>query len=290
MSQNTNSTKNLIISIALLTLIISSGAFTVYQIIRKQPSEQGSVSSVSSTRERIMQSLTSSSLVVFNSETSNNQTLKKEEPNKSPDFKITFDPYISGQSITGMIDNSDKIQSMVIKLTETLQPNNVLEFKPTIDYQKNFKILLDSKTKNGKYKVEYVVTGLDQKETKGDSVIDVKIDAGTSSSETPAEIPTTIVQAPTSAMEKSNEKQSEISQEKDIQSQTKAATSLPSTDTVNNTSTANNPLTNTDAIRTGGDNITILLVIVLIVLLGYARLVASSNRSPNLNIIFGKIK
>lgn len=288
MSQNTNSTKNLIISLALLTFIVSSGAFTVYQFIKKQSSEQPTISNISKPSLRVDQSLTTSSVMVTSSQANNGETMKKDIASKSSDIKVTFDPYISGQSITGMIDNTDKIQSFVVKYTEIDQPNNVLEFKPTIDDQKNFKILLYDNVKNGNYKVEYIITDLDQKETKGTATINVKTNVDTLIAQ--KEIMATEIQAPIET-NKQTEKQSEIKQETSIQNtpQTPQAP-IENVNTYNPALSDNNAIVNADAVRTGGANITVLLAAIAIVFLGYAKLLSRNSKKPNINIIFGKTK
>jgi hypothetical protein len=296
MSQNPNSTKNLVISVALLALIISSGAYTIYQFIQNQPTTQPITSKISSTTTKV----SVSSVVDSNTPGSNDTDMKKNEINQVSDVKVIFDPYISGQSITGMVDKNNSVQSFVVKFTEINQPNNVLEFKPTIDEQKNFKIALDNNVKNADYRVEYILTNLNQNETKGEIMISVKTELKSQTIVNSQEISTKEIAAPQDTFAKAeipaptidysnNSKKEQLpmalgqaqpqSNQYSNQETVKINTEIETTQAIN-----------PDAIRTGGTNISVLLSAVILVFLGYASLVKNIYKKPDLESIFGKTK
>jgi hypothetical protein len=271
MQQNQNSLKNFFISAGLLTFIVSSGAFTVYQVIKARDYSNNNTSSISS--------LTSSTDTIEKS-TDYSAMQSTEISKNSGETVVTFDPYTSGDNVTGSVDKPENVQSLIVRLTDEAQPNNILEFKPVIDSQKKFKIVLDSNVKDAQYKVDYMIIDFGQKETNGSTVINVKMNTESSTN-----------QSSTPTIKTSEDKTALPKSESNIQSIAEANTSTPSTqqssEVANSIVEGKGSKANMDAVRTGGTNsITIPLVLSLILFLGY--ITKKTSFRPSINTIFGK--
>lgn len=293
-----NTTKNVLISVALIAFIISSGAFTIYQLAKKQTNTNNNPAQVSIQKS----SSENSNLPSF----TNNNSILSSSVAQSKELAVNFDPYICGVSITGFVDKPDLIQSLQFALTNKDKSEIKQAFTPKIDESKNFKILVDDKNiTDGVYKLEATAILADQKSEITETTIEFKKDCGniiqnsTPSSVTPNTISTSIssyvistqseIKTESPVIINSVVNTVESSQQAIISSQPPQQTVKAPEITVKNSSlpslvdNTNNP----NAVRTGGLDVT-GAIIILMVLISTALLAKLKTKQINLNEIFGR--
>lgn len=283
-----NTTKNVLISVALIAFIISSGAFTIYQLAKKQTINLNNSQTSSLTNGNA----TSDAFINSNSNT------------QTKELSVSFDPYVCGLSITGFVDKPDIILNLEINLFNKDKLDIKQTFTPKIDALKNFKILVDEKIiVDGVYKLEAKAYLTNQKTEISDITLEFKNDCSNliqnSTPSTTAKTSNQIITSITSSqseikIESSMTPTVRSSQVSIIQSevprQTVEAPVIPKTLSSPSASSAlsladstNNP----NSVRTGGLDFTILFIILMIIVstLVFAKL---NTKQTNINEIFGK--
>lgn len=298
MSQNT--TKNVLISVALIAFIISSGAFTIYQLAKKQTNNSNNL--------QISSQSFSSSQINPQDRLSNTS----DPSNQSTNYKelvVFFDPYVCGLSITGLVDKPDIIQKLEIIITNKEKNEITQKINPKIDALKNFKILADEKIiTDGLYTLTALASLTNQKIESTQTTIEFKKDcsnliqnsapasllvSSTSNQSTSSNISSqleiknqsSISNTPIVESTKSSQiatVQSEVQKqlvEAPIQAITSSSNFSSSSLTADNSNNAN-------AVRTGGFDITAILTILMIII--STTLVAKfKTRQSDFNEIFG---
>jgi hypothetical protein len=293
-----NTTKNILISVALIAFIISSGAFTIYQLAKRQTNTTNNpqTSNQSKTVPNGNRSITSLVSTI----------------NSVPEEKlltVTFDPYICGISITGIVDKPDLIQKLEFIITNKDNSQIKQSFSPKIDESKNFKILVDDKIiTDGIYKLEANTILTNQKTESTSTTIEFKKDCGNliqNSTAISSTISSAIMQISSQEeikteksilVSSSNSQSSDIATSKseilrktiEAPAEIKIETPVP---TINSSSLSSSNTTavdnSTNSVRTGGLDFTALFLILTIILSTITATILKS-RQTNLSEIFGK--
>jgi hypothetical protein len=291
MAQNT--TKNILISVALIAFIVSSGAFTIYQLAKRQTNttndSQTSIQSSSSFETSIAGSIPNTSNLSSNIVTN--------------ELNIKFDPYVCGLSITGLVDKPEIIQTLEVVLTNKDKPETLQSFTPKIDEAKNFRLLVDDIIIiDGIYKLEAKASLNNQKSEITETTVEFKKDcANLIQNSTPASQVATI----SSVLESTISSRAEVKNENPVQenSTTKQSSQVtasseaprqiveapavseitpPATSSKSATENTNNP----NSVRSGGLDITAIFV-ALMIILSAALIAKIKNRNLSINEVFG---
>jgi hypothetical protein len=299
MSQNT--TKNVLISVALIAFIISSGAFTVYQLAKRQTNTTNN-SQVSNS----INSVTEVNLPNTSLETNKGTNSVGQQK----DLNIAFDAYICGVSITGFVDKPDIVQKLELTLIKKDKDDVKQVFTPKIDDFKNFKILVDDKIiTDGVYKLEATATLTNQKTEVTETTVEFKKDCGNLiQNSAPSSVVANLVSNSTSSTVLSTQSETKAetpvvtnsvvsvaqsSQQVSIASELPRQTVKAPELTVTNSSTTSsaptlvNNTNNPNAVRTGGLDTTAVITI-LMILLSTALAAKLKTRKFSYNQIFGK--
>jgi hypothetical protein len=292
-----NNTKNILISIALIAFIISTGTFTIYQLAKRQ-------TNTTNTSQTNISSLSSAITSIINSTPG---ILGSTNENK--ELLVKFDPYVCGLSVTGFVDKPELIQNLDFVLTNKDKGEIKQSFTPKIDESKNFKILVDDKIiTDGIYKLEAKADLINQKSETTETTIEFKKDcANLIQNSTPASlINSSIFSQTTSSIVSSqpetkseNQLQSssstqESSQTLTIQSEIpKQIVEAPAINisNISSISSSNNLLVdnsnNPNAVRTGGLDFTAVVAIFLVILSSIF-IAKIKTREISFSEIFGK--
>jgi hypothetical protein len=315
---NQNFSKNLIISIALIAFIISSGAFTIYQIAKSNlPANKKlnqSVVTTSSSISSLDSLLDPSSSASIASQSSNTVTNSQIS---NLDITINLDPYICGGGLTGFVDKPENLQELLIKLTQIDNPSKAFDFKPLVDKDKNFKITFDyNEITNGNYNLKSLATLTDQTTRENNIFVNLSSNCENSAQNTnstatnSAPIETKIVNAPVSPSIQEDTNNTMTNPQSNNQDTTGFATEIqasssvvvnstdsenqstaPSTTPTEATNTASTKeseqLANAEAIRTGGNSFIITLVS-LLMLAASITILKLQSKTPSFDSIFGK--
>jgi hypothetical protein len=280
-----NTTKNVLISAALITFIISSGAFTIYQLAKKQTNTAPTTSIINST--------TTNSLV--NSFSGNNNiTGTLAQPKE---VNIGYNLYVCGLEISGTVEKPSSIAKLEFTLTNKDKPEIKQSFLPNIDLDRNFKMLVDSTIiVDGVYKLETLAISTSQKTETTETTIEFKKDCGNMIQNSSSA--SVVDSSNTSQIKVANEASPLTTTVSSAVQQTSSSitidvptklTILPTSSSVSSLSSSDSSSieNNINAVRTGGLNYTSLVAILFLVLT--ASLVAKLKiYKPKISDIFGK--
>jgi hypothetical protein len=280
-----NTTKNVLISVALIAFIISSGAFTIYQLAKKQTNTTNT--------SQVINSVTSLTDVNLPTPVPGTNDFTNSSPQQK-ELNVSFDVYICGLSVTGFVDKPETIQKLEFTLINKDKPETKQIFTPKIDQAKNFKILVDDKIiADGIYKLEAASLLTNQKTEITETTIEFKKDCGNLiQNSTPASLFTSSSLIISSQVEIKIESSTQLSSTAIQSSQIATIQSeasiqiLPTSSAISSTTLADN-FNNANAVRTGGLDITAIITILMIIL-STALVVKSKTPQTNLNEIFGK--
>jgi hypothetical protein len=296
-----NTTKNILISVALIAFIISSGAVTIYQLAKRQTNTTNTSQVINSPTSLTDVNLPTQAPSTNNIISSITQTKK---------LNVSFDAYICGLSVTGFVDKPETIQKLEFTLTNKDKPEIKQIFTPKIDQAKNFKILVDDKIiADGIYRLEAVALLTNQKTEITETTIEFKKDCGnliqnstlaslfTSSSIIQLDSVSSTSQAETK-IESTIQVSSIVEPIKSsltatIQSEAlKQIVEAPiqtivSSSAISSVAILADNANNANAVRTGGLDITAILTILMIIV-STALVAKFKTRQTNLNDIFGK--